>query len=62
MTTHQLAHQTAHHIVEPLAHAKARYLDPALAWVRSELEIARRENQDAQFLATTKGDGYIRRV
>lgn len=62
MTTHEFAMHTTVHLVEPLAQAKARYLDPALAWVTSELEMARRDAQDAQFLATTKGDGYSRRL
>lgn len=62
MTTHEFAMHTTAHLVEPLANAKERFLDPALAWVADELETARRENQDAQFFATTKGDGYIRRL
>lgn len=39
----------------------AEVLDAALLWLRQELEVARRENQDAQFLATAKGAFYIRR-
>lgn len=59
MTTHEFAVQATGQLVEPFAQAKARLLDPALAWLRQELEIARRESQDEQFLATIKGDGYL---
>ena len=35
-----------------------RGLDPAVCWLRRELDTARRENLDAQFLATPRGSVY----
>ena len=36
----------------------ARGVDPALRWLRRELKAARRDNLDAQFLATAHGSRY----
>jgi hypothetical protein len=44
-----------------LAQTTVRWVSPALAWVRQELDLARREAQDDQFLATTRdGDSTYR--
>ena len=37
-----------------------RGVDPAMRWLKRELEIARRDNLDAQFMATARGSLYQR--
>ncbi|MBK1670665.1 hypothetical protein CKO28_21830 [Rhodovibrio sodomensis] len=36
----------------------ARGVDPALSWLKRELDSARRDTQDAQFMATPRGSLY----
>lgn len=61
MTTRELTHQASQYLAAPLAQTTARWVTPALAWVRQELDLARREAQDDQFLATTRdGDSTYR--
>ena len=38
----------------------AHSVDPALRWLKRELETARRDNLDAQFMATARGSLYGR--
>jgi hypothetical protein len=38
----------------------ARGVHPALRWLKRELEAARRDNLDAQFMATARGSRYQR--
>jgi hypothetical protein len=35
-----------------------RSLDPAVRWLRRELDTARRDDLDAQFMATSRGGLY----
>ncbi|MBK1699072.1 hypothetical protein [Rhodovibrio salinarum] len=37
-----------------------RVLDPAANWLRRELDAARRDTLDDQFMATTRGNAYRR--
>ena len=38
----------------------ARGVDPALRWLKREMAAARRDNLDAQFMATAHGSRYQR--
>jgi hypothetical protein len=38
----------------------ARGVGPALHWLKRELDAARRDNLDAQFMATARGSRYQR--
>jgi hypothetical protein len=57
MTTRELTQHAGQHLIAPLANTTARWVAPAVTWVRQELDLARREAMDDQYLATTRDGG-----